>query len=261
MRISIVVLSALLVAGCAMSKQLQDNPSVVTTEQKSIPAPKDGAIIVAIYGFGDKTGQRKDSGNIAKLSSAVTQGAETILIESLKEAGDRKWFRVVERVGLDNLIKERQLIRSSREDASDESSLRPLLYAGVIIEGGIVSYDSTITSGGAGARWLGIGVNTKYSQDLVTVSLRLVSVQTGEILLSVTTQKTILGVSIGQGTFKFLDMGTKLLETEIGNAENEATVYAIKKAIDAAVFELILKGERLNYWKFKESEKVKENEE
>jgi curli production assembly/transport component CsgG len=261
MRISIVVLCSLLVAGCAISTPLQDNPSVIITERTVVPPPKDGAVIVAIYGFGDKTGQRKDSGNVAKLSSAVTQGAETILIESLKEAGDRKWFRVVERVGLDNLIKERQLIRSSREDAKDESALRPLLYAGVIIEGGIVSYDTSITSGGAGARWLGIGVNTTYSQDLVTVSLRLVSVQTGEILLSVTTQKTILGVDIGQDTFKFLDMGTKLLETEVGHAENEATVYAVKKAIDAAVLELILKGERLNYWKFKETEKVEENEE
>jgi curli production assembly/transport component CsgG len=232
----------------------------MTETSFDLPPPKDGPIVVAVYGFNDKTGQRKDYGSVAKLSSAVTQGAETILIESLQEAGSRNWFRVVERVGLDNLIKERQLIRSSREDVKDNTALRPLMFAGVIIEGGIVSYDTSITSGGAGARWLGIGANTKYSQDLVTVSLRIVSVQSGEILLSVTTQKTILGVSVGQDTFKFLDMGTKLLETEIGHAENEATVYAVKKAIDAAVHEVIIKGERLNYWKYKEEEKVDQNE-
>lgn len=246
----IVLLLPLLLIACT-TVQVQP-PTVVEIEKQELLPPKDGPIVVAVYNFQDKTGQRKDGGNIAKLSAAVTQGAETILIESLQEVGERKWFRVVERVGLDNLIKERQLIRSAREEARDDTGLRPLMYAGMIIEGAIVAYDSSVISGGIGARLMGIGAQTRYSQDIVTVSIRCVSVQTGEILLSITTQKTILSVSTSEDVFRFYDMNQRVFEQELGKAENEATSLAVRKAIQTAVEEMVIKGEKLNFWRFKE---------
>ena len=111
------------------------------TECLTIAGPSTGKAVVAVYGFADKTGQRKPSERMANISTAVTQGAEVWLIKALQEVGGGKWFQVVERVGLENLTKERQIIRQSRASVGDERSLRPMLFAGVLVEGGIIGYD------------------------------------------------------------------------------------------------------------------------
>ena len=232
----------------------KDAELIPTIEKRKVilPEPKKGKVIVAVYSFADKTGQRKDSTTIAKLSSAVTQGGETILLKSLEDAGNGKWFRIVERVGIDNLLKERQLIRTARDEASDSSRIRPILYAGMILEGGIISYDTNIRTGGIGVRWLGIGPDTQYQEDVVTVSIRAISVQTGEVLLTVNAQKTILSYTAGVAIFKFFDNGTKNFEQEVGITQTEATIHAIKSATDLAVEELIIQGEKKGMWEFKE---------
>jgi len=243
-------------SGCAFPvyplKYTHDEPKVLKpTYTKMIPEPKNGKVIVAVYSFADKTGQRKDSGMVAKLSSAVTQGAESILIKSLQEVGDRHWFRVVERVGLDNLLKERQLIRSSREEVKDDSELRPIIYAGMLIEGSIVAYDTNVKTGGIGARWLGVGPSTQYQEDLVTVSIRAISVQTGEILMTINAQKSVLSVATNVSTFKFLEQGTANLEAEVGVTSNEPGLYCLQRAIETAVEEMVYEGKKLGVWDFK----------
>lgn len=243
-------------SGCAFPvypiKYTHDEPKVLKpTYTKLLPEPKNGKIIVAVYSFTDKTGQRKDSGMVAKLSSAVTQGAESILIKSLQEVGDRHWFRVVERVGLDNLLKERQLIRSSREEVKDDTELRPIIYAGMLIEGSIVAYDTNVKTGGMGARWLGVGPSTQYQEDLVTVSIRAISVQTGEILMTINAQKAVLSVATNVSTFKFLEQGTANLEAEVGVTSNEPGLYCLQRAIETAVEEMVYEGKKLGVWDFK----------
>jgi curli production assembly/transport component CsgG len=220
--------------------------------KRKLSEPANGKIVVGVYSFTDKTGQRKDGGNIAKLSSAVTQGGETLLIKSLQDVGDGKWFRIVERVNLDNLLKERQLIRSAREEVKDVTPLRTVLYAGMLIEGAIVSYDSNVKTGGFGIRYLGIGPNTQYQEDLVTVSIRVVSVSTGEVLLTVNSEKKILSVAESVAVFKFYDSGTKSFENEFGVTSNEPGVYALKAAIQSAVEEMIIQGEKKGIWQFKQ---------
>ena len=168
---------------------------------------------------------------------------------------------VVERKGLSNLVKERQLIRSTRELYDGESDvknqLKPLLFAGLIVEGGIVGYDSNITSGGVGARYFGIGVNEQYRTDQVTISLRLVAVQTGEILLTVSATKTIASYSQGGDVFRFLDMSTKALEFESGSASNEPVSYAIRTAIEYAVLQMIYEGVNEGLWKMQGVKEIK----
>ena len=163
---------------------------------------------------------------------------------------------MLEREGLDNLIKERQLIRSTRTEYDGEQQvgniLKPLVFAGLIVEGSIIGYDSNIQTGGQGARYLGIGISEQYRVDQVTVSLRLVSVQSGEILLTTNVTKTIASHSKGGDVFTFLDMNTKALELESGVAVNEPVTYAIRTAIEFALLELIYDGKDKGYWKFKE---------
>jgi len=250
-----ILLLIIMLTGCVAppAKIQQNKPQpIVEPVKKQLPEPADGKIVVGVYSFTDKTGQRKENGAIAKLSSAVTQGGETLLIKSLQDVGGGNWFRVVERVGLDNLLKERQLIRSAREEARDYSSLRTILYAGMLIEGAIVSYDTNIKTGGFGVRYLGIGPNTQYQEDLVTVSIRVVSVNTGEVLLTVNSEKKILSVAQSLAIFKFYDTGTKSFENEIGVTSNEPGVYALKAAINSAVEEMIIVGEKNGIWKYKQ---------
>ena len=232
--------------------KLQSNPMV---EELNDLKPLNGPVMtVGLYSFTDKTGQRKPAENVANLSSAVTQGAEVWVIDALLQAGEGTWFEVVERSGMDNIIRERQLIRNTRENYEKENAtpLAPMKFAGILIEGGIVGYDSNVTTGGNGAMYLGIGSATEYRIDTVTVAMRLVSVSTGRVLVSVAAEKSIASYRQGANAFKFLELGTEVLEIETGYSVNEPTNYAVREAIEAAVIELIYQGADQNLWQFKE---------
>ena len=258
------ILLGIILTSCASTKKVNtfkgDLPYVEGTPTsellEQIPdLDNQPKITIAVYSFIDKTGQRKPSTKFSQLSTAVTQGSDAYVIQALRMVSGGDWFQVVERNGLDNLIKERQLIRSTRDLYDGETEigniLKPLLFAGLLIEGGIVGYDSNIQSGGVGARYFGLGVNEQYRVDQVTVSMRIVSVQTGEVLLSTNVTKTIASHASGGDVFRFLDMGTKALELETGVAVNEPVNYAIRTAIEFAVLQLIYAGEKQEFWKFK----------
>ena len=227
-----------------------ENPEVVRLPSfvKLLELPPAKTMpVVAVYQFLDKTGQRKSVDNIASFSTAVTQGGTEMVIDALKTAGQGKWFRVAERNGLDNLIRERQLIRSAREEVG-EDPLQPLLFAGMIIEGGIIGYDTNLQTGGRGARYLGIGASRQYRQDQVTVSLRAVSTLTGEVLLNVQVKKTILSYGGSGDIFRFIEQGTELVEYESGVGQNESVTYATRTAIEAAVLEMVYQGQERGFW-------------
>jgi curli production assembly/transport component CsgG len=263
--LSLAILSML--SGCAImqSTGALDQAPEVTTQMKgvkkefdTIPGPSAGRpLSVAVYSFQDKTGQRRPQANIASLSTAVTQGGETFLIQALQNVGRGEWFDVVERVGVDNLTKERLIIRQMREayEGKDAKPLLPMQFAGVIFEGGIVGYDSSTTSGGVGQRIFGIGKQTQWSTDRVTVSLRAVSVNTGKVLASVTVQKTIMSSADSISALKFFDAGTQAFEAEAGLTINEPGTYAVKATVEMAVVELIKEGQRKGVWEFKQEAK------
>lgn len=210
---------------------------------------------IAVYptSFLDQTGQRLSNSMYASFSTAITQAPYTFLIKGLKRAGQDNggFFRVVERIGLDNLTKERQIIRTTREAFEDQQQLMPLTFAGLLIEGGVVAYESNTRSGGQGTRYMGIGFSKQYRMDTVTVALRLVSVSTGEVLLDVLSEKTIYSASLSQDVFRFVAQGTKLVEIESGNVRNESTNLALQMAIESAILELIAKGEKKGFWSFR----------
>jgi len=218
----------------------------------NLPPAKEKPI-VAVYQFQDLTGQRKQLDQYASFSTAVTQGANAMLVDALKTAGGGTWFRVVERTGLDHLVRERQIIRSARQEWADAkgeetNGIAPLLFAGMIIEGGIIGYDTNLKTGGRGARTLGIGFSKQYRQDAVTVSIRAVSVLTGEVLLNVQSRKTILSYGSGGDVFRFIEEGTQLVEIEDGVGNNESVTYATRSAIEAGVLELIYQGHDRGFW-------------
>jgi curli production assembly/transport component CsgG len=263
MRSLILILLTTWLTGCANLHMMLAEQEPIKLEPRQsllvkLPAIDGPPMTVAVYGFRDLTGQMKPNDRLAVFSKAVTQGAEVFLIKSLQDSGN--WFRVVERVGLDNLIKERQLIRNQREvyEGKDAKPLKPLTVAGVIIEGGIIGYDSNIRSGGNGARFLGIGGSQQYRVDEVTVSLRLVGINSGEVLLSTAVSKTIYSTAHNVGVLRFVDAGTRALELESGTALNEPTTYAVRVAIEQAVYEMIMEGQKKGLWHFDQSKKQNE---
>lgn len=238
---------------------VEQNPYLKKQNEQLAP-PAGGPIAVAVYGFRDLTGQRKSQPLIASLSSAVTQGADAYLIKALQDVGQARWFTVVERVGLDNLIKERQMIRQMREayQGRDARPLPPMVFAGIIMEGGVIGYDSNTLTGGTGLRLFGIGASTQYQADTVTVNLRTVSVSTGEVLTSVTVTKTVLSYMDKFGVLQFVENGEKVVEGEIGGSVNESINRATSMAVQAAVVDTIREGARKGHWSFKEEVKYVE---
>ena len=248
--LSIILLSFILV-GCAGKAKFDVRTQQVSYKDLStIKAPKGDPIIIAVYDFLDMTGQKKPGGSFASMSTAVTQGAYQILIKSLQDAGEGKWFRVVERSSLASLLQERKLIRTTRQLSEGENAepLPALLFAGAYITGGIIGYDSDIKSGGFGARVLGIQANKQYRQDIVTIILRLVNVQTGEVVMTTTVEKTIFSTSTNADVFKYFDADTMLVEIEAGYAKNEPVTFAVRKAIEKGVVDLIHLGAKKDLW-------------
>jgi curli production assembly/transport component CsgG len=249
--------AALVLSGCAVnepsswSRAQPTKRTPMTVKLEQLPLPGD-RIAVAVYNFADQTGQFKPTEGVQTLSRAVTQGATSILVKALQEAGNHSWFTVIERERLDNLLRERAVIREMRsaylgEKTLNREALPPLLFAGLLLEGGIIGYDSNTKSGGLGARFLGIGGSTQYREDTVTVYLRAVSVKTGEVLATISVRKSIASIGLDANTFRYVAF-KDLLELEAGVAYNEPDALALQQAIEAAVYGLAIEGAGMDLW-------------
>ena len=266
LRLFSCLLAILVFSGCAVIAKNEDlfitqkiNPSstleIQLEELKTLP-PAVQQAVVAVYpnSFKDLTGQRRSNSSFALFSTAITQAPEAILIRTLKHVANGEFFRVVERVGLDDLTKERQLIRTTRKEFENDTKMQPLLFAGLLFQGGVISYEANTRSGGLGARYLGIGNSTQYREDTIIISLRLVSVSTGEVLVETSVSKSILSTSISQDVFRFIEAGTELVEIEGGVAENESVAIALQKPIEQGVLNIIKIGIERSYWEYEELE-------
>ena len=260
LRISIALIFMVLVAACGpyMHQPLRTRRAVIGPETPAkkilLDLPKaQEKIVVAVYKFRDQTGQYKASETGANWSTAVTQGATTILIRALEESG---WFIPIERENMANLLNERKIIRTSRAqyeggDQNNESLLPPLLFAGVILEGGIISYESNILTGGAGIRYFGADASGQYREDRVSIYIRAVSSANGKVLKTVYTTKSILSQEVSIGLFRYVK-SKRLLEAETGFTYNEPSEICVTEAIEKAVEGLILEGVQDKLWNLKE---------
>jgi curli production assembly/transport component CsgG len=248
-----------LLAGCAVSHPPSEpSPNAqlspvtpITRDLMKLPPPK-GKVIVAVYGFRDQTGQYKSAPD-SSFSTAVTQGASSLLVKALRDSG---WYTLVERENLQDLLTERKIIRAmeapqgSGDARAQPISIPPLMPAAVLVEGGVVAYESNVRSGGGGARILGIGASSQYRVDQVTVNLRLVDIRRGVVLNSVSTTKTIYSYEIKPSVFRFVNF-KDLLELEFGITRNEPAQLCLNQAIEAAVLHLVVQGIQSGLWALK----------
>ena len=221
-------------------------PSPATRDLLKLPEPA-GQVPVAVYGFRDQTGQYKPAPD-SSFSTTVTQGGATILVKALKDSG---WFLPVERENLQDVLTERRIIRALEEGKGNTNSQYPALSpAAILIDGGIISYESNVRTGGAGARFLGVGMSTQYRVDQVTVGLRTIDIRNSHILHAVSTTKTIYSYEIRPSVFKFVNF-KELLEVEAGITRNEPAQLSVKEAIESALIHLIIKGMQDGSWVLK----------
>lgn len=229
-----------------LAKQLEETQTF--NELANLPAPA-GSIPVSVYSFRDQTGQYKPQANVSSFSTAVTQGANSILVQALHESD---WFVPVEREGLQNILTERKIVRAALSNKEEEEiQLPPLTTAKIILEGGVISYDSNVKTGGLGAEYFGIGASELYREDIISIYLRAVDVRTGQVLLSVATTKKVLSLEMRAGFFRYVSY-KRLAEAEAGFSENEPMHICVKQAIEKALTELVHKGINKGVWNTKE---------
>ncbi|WP_424629004.1 CsgG/HfaB family protein [Bradyrhizobium sp. SYSU BS000235] len=250
---------AVLLAGCVTEPKgrelLEEAPVLTPASPTALDLenllPPKRKLDVAVYQFQDLTGKNEPNDNVAVFSRAVTQGASGFVIDALQRAGHGRWFTVDERNGLSDLLNERQLVKVTRAEFEGENArpLPPIRFAGLLIEGGIIGFDGNVITGGVGANFLNIGGDVQYRQDTVTVAMRVVSVQTGEVLTSITTTKTVYSIGLRANVYKFVSID-KLLQAEAGVTRTEPTQLAVRQAIDLAVYATVMQGAQKGIWNF-----------
>ncbi len=251
--------TTLMLASCttlqpiSSSQAIMDYHSHLTDVLRSLPPPRE-PIVVAVYKFRDQTGQYKGSDSIMQNSTAVTQGATSMLVRALLEAGNGKWFTVLEREGLPDLLNERKIINQTREMYAKDlqnQGLPPLLYAPILLQGGIIAYENNSLTGGMGLHYLGMGGSTEMRKDTVTTMLRTVSVKNGQVLSNVDARKTILSVQLDSGAFRYVAFKS-LLEAEAGVTSNEPPQMAVMESIETCVYSTIMDGVINKLWSFED---------
>lgn len=263
MRLMLALGASLAISACADMRKLYEGPTPASvgnlTAQnlalREVPPPSK-RVVVSVYRFPDLTGQYREREFVQSLSRAVPQAGAPLVIKALQDAGQGRWFTVLDRESLQDVVQERQIIERMREQYRGETSvdprvLGPLMHSGIIITGGIIGYDTNLQTGGAGARYLGIGANVEWKYDIVSVSLRAVSTETGEVLASVVARKPLASIK-GQGdVFRFVELD-KILEAEVGVATNEPRQIAVQQAVEKAVMGLIAEGAIRDIWNFED---------
>lgn len=252
MRTTLLLIAVVLLSGCLTSVPKQAAKPTLLPRAESYKdlthlPPAKGRIFVSVYNIQDETGQFKPY-PASNFSTAVPQSATAMLVTALK---DSKWFIPLERQGLQNLLNERKIIRAAQDNGSvavnNARPLSSLVAANILIEGSIIGYESNVKSGGAGARYFGIGASAQYELDQIAVNLRAIDINTGEVLSSVNTSKTILSYEFQAGVFRFIDY-QRLLEGEVGYTTNEPVMLCLMSAIETGVIYMINDGIDRNLW-------------
>ena len=116
-RIITLLCLTLAVSGCAMMPK----PTDLNITPAEIDAPSSMMVTlqnsrcqsrIPVSVRRDQTGQYKPQANVSSFSTAVTQGATSMLTQMLLESG---WFLPMERENLQNPLTERKIHNSSKD--------------------------------------------------------------------------------------------------------------------------------------------------
>ena len=207
---------------------------------------------VTVGAFLDKTGQRKDA-DIARYSTAVTQGATDILCHLLYKAlGPRV---VVEREPKNIAMIEREYQLSHKYDTKGRQvgviqrggPKGGLTGAQYLVTGAIVYYHVDLISGGGGLNIDAMGAFFKTSVAKVAIELRLVDMNTSEICWSTIVENRVEGISMGADIFRFItSLGNEyLVQAEAGVAAQLPANYALHIGMEEGIANMITQNKEI----------------
>jgi len=246
-KITTPLMILILLTGCATNQKRIKQPTYdenVYSQafMKTFPQEK---LNVSIFEFKDYTGKYQGALNGQSVySKVVTQDPESVLIAKLL-ASD--WFNVLERTVLKNILTERKL-----SELSNKEKLSKLEYSRYALAGGIIDYESNTLTGGLGAKYFGIGGSTEYRADQMTISLRLIDIETGSILSSTVLTDQVYSYGLSLGVFQFVSY-KKLLEAEGGFTRNEPKILVLNSLLEESVKQLIQDSIELGIFSVKET--------
>jgi curli production assembly/transport component CsgG len=253
-----VIITSATLSGCSDLNSVPiaiaqlENESLLA-QDTDLEIPVSPAIIVGVYNFTDQTGQRAVLDRpTSEMSSAIPQGLSSMLVQELLTSGNGKWFRVVERETISAILNERKVVVDAL-GPDVKKPLQPLLLPGVLITGGAISYDRKVSQRFLGLGFASINGRNEIYSDRVSVALRAVSVQTGEVLESVYVSKEVLSQMNSANVLKIINNST--LAVEAGLVSNEPVSVAVRTAISTAVRELYVRGLARGWWRVDKSPK------
>ena len=208
-----------------------------------LPAAAQQKRRVAVLDFGYATVMNSVQA-IFGTNQDIGKGITDMLINQLVNDGT---YRVIERQALDKIIKEQNFSNSDRANPASAAKIGALLGVDTIIIGDITTFgrdDKNYGAGGAGGNWghYGLGnLGLHKSKAIVEITARMVDVNTGEILASVTgrgeSQRSGTNMLGGGGSGwtgggGHLDMGsTNFAQTMIGEA-TRTSVNQVASGLD-----------------------------
>jgi curli biogenesis system outer membrane secretion channel CsgG len=144
------------------------------------------------------------------------------------ELASTKKFRLVERREIDNVINELRFGESGLVDPSTRSKLGKIKGAQYLVTATVTSFDENTSKKGSGINFMGIGLGGSAAKAYIAVDLKVVDVETSEVIDTRTIEATSESTSHSISG-SFMGIG--------GHAENEEKTPA-GKAIRACVINI-----------------------
>ena len=171
----------------------------------------------------------------------IGAGITTMLVTDLVRNGT---YSVIERQALDKVLAEQNFQTSGRSDPSTAASIGKLLGVDAVIMGAITQFGRDDKSAGVSGR-VGVGpvrlggIGKKSSKAVVGIDVRIVDVQTGEILAVATGkgESSRGGISLSGAGVGGVNAGN--IDMNSSNFQNTIIGEATKKATDALVAEMV----------------------
>jgi len=175
------------------------------------------------------------------------KGLANRLVNELVKNGT---YSVIDRQALDKVLQEQNFQNSNRSDPSTAAQIGKMLGVDAIVAGAVTKFgrddqNKGVSTSGVGIGPIGIGgVRHSSSKAVVGLDLRLIDVQTGEILAVASGE----GTSSRSGTsLSGLSVGNTSGDVDMSSSNFDGTIVgeATKKAIDDVVKEIVAAAPRI----------------
>lgn len=232
-RVYLVAALAFTVSSCTTPtyEPAQVDSARSTQRLDQLPRKPGDRIAVSIYEFR------------SSVHDIPARGATDMFKTALVRSGQ---FRVVERARLNEGVGREKQLNAQRLSGGKSAEL-PLRAARYVFEGAITEATPSQTQRSAGVSIAGLEIGGGTNKDVISIDVRVVEVDTGDIIDVVTVRKSIssdtssvsgIGNAIGTVLSRRGRDTTYVPDARVQQSRKESLDEALREAIDTAVVEL-----------------------